>query len=222
MYAHVSPYQHTGHWDSATGIFDTFTGLPDNVTHVPADNCWVMAPHQWANQGCVAVHAQEDSLGEPLNQNGGGVFVLDWDPANNYIQSYVFRQDGSTDAVPENLQRAMDTASSDSPVAPDPPSWNALPYAYFAIGNNTGCSSDHFQNMRLVMNLAFCGNVAGNRFAKDCPALAKEFAPLVQKESDSSQSLIDTCNAYIESNPEALKEAYWKIRGVYVYERELE
>mmetsp|Transcript_22585 Transcript_22585/g.54567 ORF Transcript_22585/g.54567 Transcript_22585/m.54567 type:complete len:159 (-) Transcript_22585:274-750(-) len=31
-----------------------------------------------------------------------------------------------------------------------------------------------------------------------------------------------TCNAYIESNPEALEEAFWKIKGVYVYERELE
>ena len=29
-----------------------------------------------------------------------------------------------------------------------------------------------------------------------------------------------TCNEYIASNPEALKEAYWKIKGLYIFERE--
>lgn len=59
--------------------------------------------------------------------------------------------------------------------------------------------------MRLVFNLAFCGSVAGNRFQLDCPKIAKEFK---------------TCNDWVKSDPDELKEAYWKIRGVYVYERE--
>jgi len=58
--------------------------------------------------------------------------------------------------------------------------------------------------MRLVFNLAFCGSVSGNRFQLDRPAEAKKF---------------DTCNAYIASEPKELDEAYWKIRGVFVYER---
>eukprot|EP00980_Cylindrotheca_fusiformis_P017761 scaffold5605_cov128-Cylindrotheca_fusiformis.AAC.2 len=58
--------------------------------------------------------------------------------------------------------------------------------------------------MRLVLNTAFCGSVAGNRFKIDCKAEAEEF---------------ETCNDYIKSQPKALDEAYWKIRGVYVYER---
>lgn len=59
--------------------------------------------------------------------------------------------------------------------------------------------------MRLVLNTAFCGSVAGNRFQLDCPKQAKQFK---------------TCNDWIASNPEEMNEAYWKIRGVYVYERE--
>ena len=98
-------------------------------------------------------------------------------------------------------------------VMPDPHSWG-LPYAYFAIGKTTGCSADHFKNMRIVFNLAFCGNVSGNRFSRECPTEAERF--------NVTNDPILTCNAYIESNPEALKEAYWKIKGVYVYERELE
>jgi hypothetical protein len=29
-----------------------------------------------------------------------------------------------------------------------------------------------------------------------------------------------TCEKWVASDPDELKEAYWKIRGIYVYERE--
>lgn len=93
---------------------------------------------------------------------------------------------------------------------PDPATWG-VPYAYFAIGDGSGCSADHFVNHHLVINLAFCGTVAGNRFARDCPALYEQY----NVKNDS----VLTCNAYIDSNPDALSEAYWKIRGVYFYQR---
>ena len=65
--------------------------------------------------------------------------------------------------------------------------------------------------MRLVFNLAFCGEVAGNRFFKDCHAEAQVF--------NVSNHPIESCNAYIESNPKELdEEAYWKIRGVYTWQ----
>ena len=118
--------------------------------------------------------------------------------------------------MPTNLIDAIDTAGlkdSSQRVMPDPHSWG-LPYAYFAVGASTGCSADHFKDMRLVFNLAFCGNVSGNRFFGECPSEAEKF----NVENDT----VKTCNAYIESNPEALDEAYWKIKGVYVYERELQ
>lgn len=211
MYAHVSDYWHTGHWDRSTGIPDTYTGKPDFNTSMPADNCWVMAPHQWANQGCVAVHEKNGTLGKPVNDAGGAIYVLEWDPAHKYIRSWVFRKDGD---IPANLH---DVVSSQDETRPDPMSWG-YPYAYFAIGEDTGCSADHFKNMRLVLNLAFCGTVAGNRFGSDCPALTKKFAV---KNPDSGQvDPVLTCNAYVASNPKALEEAYWKIGGVYVYERQ--
>lgn len=78
-------------------------------------------------------------------------------------------------------------------------------FLFIHTGEGTDCPSDKFKNMRLVFNLAFCGSVAGNRFQMDCPEIAKQF---------------DTCDEYVASNPKELEEAYWKIRGVYVYERE--
>jgi hypothetical protein len=215
MYAHVPPYAKSGVWDTATGIPNTWTGMPDFGTKVDADNCWVSAAHQWANQGCVVMHTENDTLGEPINNAGGAVYVLDWDPENRYIKSWVFHADG----IPANLQQAMETAGSSKhdKVMPDPDQWNVVPYAYFAIGETTGCSADHFQNMRLVINLAFCGNVAGNRFQRDCPAEAAELSTGNKTLDDP----IQMCNALIKSNPKELEDAYWKIRGVYVYEREL-
>lgn len=215
MFAHVPSYAKTGVWDTATGLPDTFTGIPNTINRVEADNCHVMAPHQWANQGCVAVSTDNGTIGESMNEVGGGVYVLEWDPANGYIRSWVFPRG----QIPTNLQDSIDTASSakhgnqeqQQYVRPDPSTWD-LPYAYFAIGEGSGCSSDHFQDMRLVFNLAFCGTVAGNRFFKDCPALSREY--------NVSNDSVLTCNAYIASNPKALEEAYWKIQGVYVYERE--
>jgi hypothetical protein len=52
--------------------------------------------------------------------------------------------------------------------------------------------------MRIVINLAFCGSVAGNRYFMDCPDQFK---------------LYKTCEEWVKSKPEELKEAYWKIKG---------
>lgn len=52
-----------------------------------------------------------------------------------------------------------------------------------------------------------------NRFFKDCPSETQQF--------NVSNDPIETCNHYIKSEPDELDEAYWKIRGVYVYEREM-
>ena len=187
--------------------------LPLSFVNNNNTNQWVNAPHQWANQGCVAVSTENGTIGEPLNRQGGGVFALEWDPANRYIRSWVFSRN-TRQTLPSNLERAMRTASvTAQPERPDPALWG-LPYAYFAIGEGTGCSADHFRQMRIVFNLAFCGTVAGNRFVKDCPVQAHNQPFHVSSDSTPS------CNEWIASNPQELEEAYWKIRGVYVYERE--
>jgi hypothetical protein len=147
-----------------------------------------------------------------LNQNGGGIYALEWDPANKYIRSWVFTPH---ETAPMNILDTIRTSGEEDEtnrVTPDTDLWG-LPYAYFAIGEDTGCSADHFKNMRVVFNLAFCGTVAGNRFFKDCPIQAKAF--------NVSDNAVDTCNAFIKSDSELLDEAYWKIKGLYVYEREM-
>lgn len=136
---------------------------------------------------------------------------MEWDPANHYIRSWVFTPHETT---PQNIIDAISTAGNAEKdrIIPDTKLWG-LPYAYFAIGDTTGCSADHFKNIRVVFNLAFCGTVAGNRFFEDCPSEAMQF--------NVSNDPIASCDAYIKSDPDALLEAYWKIKGLYIYEREM-
>jgi hypothetical protein len=240
MYAHVPSYKMTGIWDRATGIPDTYTGTMDYNTSLPADNCYAMAPHQWMNQGCVIESSDDNTIGSGINNVGnGGIYVLQWDPTVTHsIQSYVFLK--SSTNVPSNLldsikyatyinakshKRNFDASRNLVPkeVYPDPQSWvnelgnlTVLPYAYFAIGNTTGCGAQHFNNMNLIFNLAFCGNVAGNRFTMDQCGIATNGH---NEDPTDHDDPIKRCNDYIMSQPNDLNNAYWAIRGLYVYER---
>lgn len=215
MYNQVPEYVKNGTWEWSTGVPDRWTGVPDTKTIKPTDNCWVNAPHQWQNQGCVAVSNSNDTLGGPLNKKGGGVFVLEWDPDNAYIRSWVFTPHKK---VPENLVQAMATAEENDHslrVEPNSTAWG-LPYAYFPIGPFYGCSVDHFKSQRLILNLAFCGAVSGNLFFKDCPSIAVNY---VNKTIGAPSKF---CELYMKTNPKEVNEnAYWKINGIYVWERSL-
>ena len=137
---------------------------------------------------------------------------MEWDPENGYIRSWAFTPH---ETAPQNILDAISTAGNDEMgrIQPDTDLWG-LPYAYFAIGEGTSCSADHFKDNRVVFDLAFCGTVAGNRFFKDCPLEADKF----NVDDDS----VESCNAYIKSDPDTMLEAYWKIKGLYIYEREME
>lgn len=123
----------TGSWDTAVGIPNRKTGIPD-MTFRWAQNCFVYDPHQWINQGCVAtdLKTKGQSLGMPLNANGGGVYALEWDPVNRHIRTWVF---SPHERVPRNLREALRTATEEEErrVAPDTNAWG-LPYGHFPIG----------------------------------------------------------------------------------------
>lgn len=108
--------------------------------------------------------------------------------------------------VPDNLRMALESANekeSTSKIVPDPRTWG-LPYAYYPIGKGTSCSEEHFRNMHLIFNTALCGTVAGNRFFMDCPLLNEKYG---------------NCEDFIKSDPPEMDEVYWKIRGLYIYQR---
>lgn len=131
------------------------------------------------------------------------MYALEWDPLNRHIRTWDFTPH---DSVPPNVAQALGTVhmSPAQRVAPNPEEWT-LPYGYFPIGTGTDCEANPFQDIQLVFITAFCGSAAGDRFTVDCVDQAKSY---------------DTCEDWIDNHPEGLFEAYWKIRGVYIYERE--
>jgi len=151
----------------------------------PASNCDVNAEGQWTNQGCGQA-APEGSMGATFNGVGGGTFAVEWDPVNGYIRLWFWR----SDAVPEDIAEG----------SPRPEAWG-MPYSFFRLAEDV-CPAKHFQNMRIVFDLTFCGDLGTPTFADGCPEHAQM-----------------PCNVFVEHNPEAMKEAYWSIRALTVYHK---
>jgi len=82
---------------------------------------------------------------------------------------------------------------------PNPSNWGN-PTGSFTGGS--GCDIDsHFMNNNIVFDTTFCGDWAGNVWSQDstCSALAS------------------TCQAYVQNNPNAFKDAFWAVNYLKVY-----
>jgi len=78
----------------------------------------------------------------------------------------------------------------------DTSTWGT-PMAYFPSSNNCDFKS-HLGAMSIVIDLDFCGSWAGNVYGSSgCPS---------------------TCNAYVDSNPSAFKNAYFTFNALTIYE----
>jgi len=95
----------TGEFDTAFGVPNKNTGEPSRLVEYAKD-CYVYDELQWANQGCVVVSEKDGSIGSAFNENGGGVYVLEFNPlpddGGGFIKSWVFRH--GIDKFPPNLE----------------------------------------------------------------------------------------------------------------------
>ncbi|OQV03059.1 hypothetical protein CLAIMM_08157 [Cladophialophora immunda] len=132
--------------------------------------------------GC-AVSGANNSFGQAFNDNGGGVLATEYGP--QWISIWNFARD----EIPAD-------AFSGSP---DPETWR-VPDAHFMSADG-GLLSEYFSNLRIVVNIALCGDwTDGDWATSECAALAP------------------TCQDYVANNPQAFKEAYWLIGGIQVYQ----
>lgn len=80
---------------------------------------------------------------------------------------------------------------------PNPASWGA-PTARFA----GGCDIDsHFNDLQIVFDITFCGDWAGSVW-----------------NSSSCASRAGSCVDYVQNNPTAFQETYWRVRSLKVYQ----
>ncbi|KAL8782187.1 MAG: hypothetical protein Q9213_005623 [Squamulea squamosa] len=152
---------------------------------VETPNCDVNAEGQGKNMGCGISHPirNSQSFGQGMNKVGGGVYATLWTKQD--ISIYHFTRS----AIPADITNGQ----------PDPAKWG-MPVAKFA----GGCKIDeHFHNLNIIFNTAFCGDWAGAAWNQSATCMKK--AP--------------TCQQYVQNNPEAFKDAFWLIRSVKVYQQ---
>ncbi|KAI4154747.1 MAG: hypothetical protein LQ340_001462 [Diploschistes diacapsis] len=144
------------------------------------------------NTGCQVQDPSPLSYGNAFNQNGGGVFAVEW--TSQQITIYFFPRNST---IPSDLPTGQSKANS--AVAPNPANW-PTPSAVFS-----GCQIDsHFQNMSMIFDTTFCGQWAGQQdvWSADSTCAAKA----------------GTCADYVKSNPSAFADAYWAVNSVRVWQ----
>jgi len=156
-----------------------------NPAGVDAKNCFIYAKGQFANQGCSQL-GPNGSMGAELNSAGGGTFAAEWDPFARHMRTWFWH----AGTEPNDLRHHR----------PDPDTWGQ-PYSFFSLDSEV-CSAEHFQNLRLVIDITLCGDFASASFGDDCPVPAQFM----------------TCEEYIRSDPETVSRAYWSIRALDVYQ----
>lgn len=86
--------------------------------------------------------------------------------------------------------------------SPDPTKWGT-PMSHFCGGPGYCDIDSHFQNMQIIFDTTFCGQWAGDQ-------------DVWAQSSCGSQAT--TCEAYVQNNPAAFKDAYWLVNSVEAYQ----
>jgi hypothetical protein len=137
--------------------------------------------------GCSVI-GQEGSYGTPMNDNGGGVYAMEW--TSDAINIYFFPRN----ATPNDITTGN----------PDPSGWGK-PTANFESRYGSCDIDAHFPPQTIYFDMTFCGAEAGGKAWTDWTDC-------------SSKTGVSTCEEYVQKDPEAFSEAYWLVNSVKVYQ----
>ncbi|KAF2025544.1 hypothetical protein EK21DRAFT_103864 [Setomelanomma holmii] len=187
----------TGGSGQADDLSRTFTG------NLATKDCDVTATDQDKNVGCSIKAPAETSpiqmgtgdsieqtalpsYGTNFNKANGGIYAMEW--SSTSISVWFLPRDSPL------------YTSTPISTAPDPKQWGT-PLAHFA-GN--GCDFEaQFKDLRVIFNVAFCGDWAGKEWDKSC----------------AKKTGVSTCEAYVQNNPDAFKESYWELKTLKWYQQ---
>ncbi|KAI8615941.1 concanavalin A-like lectin/glucanase domain-containing protein [Chytriomyces sp. MP71] len=143
-----------------------------------------------ANQGCGTTTPHPGTFGNSFNMQDGGVYAMEWLPnPNDGGAGHIKVWSFPRNGIPADIISKR----------PNPSSWptDIGAHAHFEFGIN--CPTSAFANHQIVIDLTFCGDWAGAVFVNQCSATGR------------------SCADYVANDPNALKEAYFKIKGIQVY-----
>ncbi|PFH59059.1 hypothetical protein XA68_12877 [Ophiocordyceps unilateralis] len=122
------------------------------------------------------------TYGDGFNAVNGGVYAMQWD--SEHIKVWHFPRG----EIPGDIEAKH----------PDPKSWKA-PMAVFG---GSRCNVDSFfRNMKLVININFCG----------------DWGNAVWGKTDQCNAFAPTCSEYVARSPQAFANAYWDVRYIDTY-----
>ena len=156
-------------------------GTPSTETGtLQATDCTVyVTPYGDGNYvGCGVSDPRTTSYGTGFNQNGGGVYAMQW--TSDYIKIWFF----PNGTVPQDITNKV----------PNPSGWG-LPAGYMAA---PGDQPDlMFADHSIIFDTTFCGSFAG----------VDDVWNATSGPSCAVQTGYSTCNAFVAANPSAFQQA---------------
>ncbi|KAK4168877.1 family 16 putative glycoside hydrolase [Cladorrhinum sp. PSN259] len=142
------------------------------------EDCYYKNKTQPDNAGC-AVSETNSLFANPQ----GGVWATEWKEDSIKVWSW------PRGLEPPNVKNGN----------PNPSSWGT---PSFALTQDSCEVKKAFKRMRLILNINFCGDAAGNTWGQDCRLATG----------------VSSCSDYVKNNAAAFKEVYWKVKGIKVYQ----
>ncbi|CAL1696723.1 unnamed protein product [Somion occarium] len=157
-------------------------------TLVGGTNC---AAAQTGNQGCGVRAVQSNSFGSTFNNNGGGVYAMQWD--NNGISVFFFPRN----SIPSDVSSGK----------PQPNNWGQ-PMAHWPA---SGCDPfKFFYTHSAIFDTTLCGDWASSAWTgSGIPG---------QEQSCAQRTGVATCEEFIRNNGAAMNDAYWEVKSVKIYQ----
>jgi len=155
---------------------------------VGGTNC---AAAETNNAGCGIQSSSNVSYGAAFNNNGGGVYAMQWD--NTGIKVFFFERSN----IPSDITNGT----------PLPSNWGQ-PMANWPA---TDCNpSTYFYTHSAIFDTTLCGDWAGSVWnASGSPG---------QAQSCSTRTGFSTCDAFVLASGSSFADAYWEIKSVNVYQ----
>ncbi|KAL2213581.1 tat pathway signal sequence [Sarocladium strictum] len=137
------------------------------------------------NLGCGQQTNNNQNYGDGFNDVQGGVYATEW--TTDFIAIWFFPRS----AIPADITSGN----------PNPSSWGP-PQARFNGGQ--GCNIDeHFYGHKIIFNITFCGDWAGNTD--------------VWNNNPECSAKAPTCIEHVSNDPGAFDEAFWTVNYVKVF-----
>ncbi|PWY79323.1 glycoside hydrolase [Aspergillus heteromorphus CBS 117.55] len=139
--------------------------------------------------GCDANDPRPTSFETAFNNNGGGVYAMEWKP--DWMRVWCF---------PGN-DMPSGTSGPLGP-SPDPNTWGP-PTTSFDSRYGTDCSMvTHIKEQRIIIDTTFCGQWASVTWSSSGYAASTGYS---------------TCEAYVKDVPSAFRDAFWTFKLVKTY-----